>query len=58
MAFAAGLILLNAVLFIPAFHGLFMIADLTLANVGAIYLLAFIPTVLNPAVQAVKERKA
>ena len=58
MAFAAGLILLNAVLFIPAFHGLFMIADLTLANVGAIYLLAFIPTVLIQLYKLIKERKA
>ena len=58
MAFAAGLILLNAVLFIPAFHGLFMIADLTLANVGAIYLLAFIPTVLIQLYKLTKERKA
>ena len=58
MAFAAGLILLNAVLFIPAFHGLFMIADLTWANVGAIYLLAFIPTVLIQLYKLIKERKA
>ena len=58
MAFAAGLILLNAVLFIPAFHGLFMIADLSWANVGAIYLLAFIPTVLIQLYKLIKERKA
>ena len=58
MAFAAGLILLNAVLFIPAFHGLFMVADLTWANVGAIYLLAFIPTVLIQLYKLLKERKA
>ena len=45
-------------LFIPAFHGLFMIADLTLANVGAIYLLAFIPTVLIQLYKLIKERKA
>ena len=35
-----------------------MIADLTLANVGAIYLLAFIPTVLIQLYKLIKERKA
>ncbi len=57
LAFLAGLLLLNAVLFIPAFHGLFMIADLTLANIGMIYLLAFLPTVIIQAYKVIKERR-
>lgn len=57
LAFLTGLILLNAVLFIPAFHGLFMIADLSAANVGMIYLLAFLPTVIIQAYKVIKERR-
>ena len=55
LAFLTGLVLLNAVLFIPAFHGLFMIADLSAANVGMIYLLAFLPTVIIQAYKVIKE---
>ncbi len=57
LAFLTGLVLLNAVLFIPAFHGLFMIADLSAANVGMIYLLAFLPTVIIQAYKVIKERR-
>ena len=56
LAFVAGLVLLNAVLFIPAFHGLFLVADLTLIDIGWIYLLAFIPTVLIQIYKVIKER--
>ena len=56
LAFVAGLVLLNAVLFIPAFHGLFLVADLTLGDIGWIYLLAFIPTVLIQIYKVIKER--
>ena len=49
-------VLLNAVLFIPAFHGLFLVADLTLIDIGWIYLLAFIPTVLIQIYKVIKER--
>ena len=57
LAFLAGLLLLNAVLFIPAFHGLFMIADLTAGDVGMIYLLAFLPTVIIQLYKVIKERR-
>lgn len=57
LAFLSGLVLLNAVLFIPAFHGLFLIADLSAANVGMIYLLAFLPTVIIQAYKVIKERR-
>lgn len=57
LAFLAGLLLLNAVLFIPAFHGLFMIADLTAGDVGMIYLLAFLPTVIIQLYKIIKERR-
>ena len=57
LAFLAGLALLNAVLFIPAFHGLFMVADLTAGDVGLIYLLAFMPTVIIQIYKVIKERK-
>lgn len=57
LAFLTGLVLLNAVLFIPAFHGLFMIADLSAANVGMIYLLAFLPTVIIQIYKVIKERR-
>ncbi len=57
LAFIAGLVLLNAVLFIPAFHGLFMVADLTIGNIGTIYLLAFMPTVIIQLYKVVKEKR-
>ncbi len=57
LAFLTGLVLLNAVLFIPAFHGLFLIADLSAANVGMIYLLAFLPTVIIQAYKVIQERR-
>ena len=57
LAFLTGLVLLNAVLFIPAFHSLFLIADLSAANVGMIYLLAFLPTVIIQAYKVIQERR-
>ncbi|MGL5150296.1 MAG: cation-translocating P-type ATPase [Clostridium sp.] len=45
-AFIAGLVLLNSVLFIPGLQGLFEIAPLTGSQVGYIYLLAFMPTLI------------
>ena len=57
LAFLTGLVLLNAVLFIPAFHSLFLIADLSAANVGMIYLLAFLPTAIIQAYKVIKERR-
>ena len=45
MAFAAGIVLLAAVLLLPFLATLFQVAPLTLANVGMIVLLAILPTV-------------
>lgn len=39
-----GVLLLLAVLLIPALHGLFLVADLTLAQLGMILGLAVLPT--------------
>ena len=43
-AFSVGVLLLLAVLLIPALHGLFLVADLTLAQLGMILGLAVLPT--------------
>ena len=43
-AFAAGVVLLCAVLFIPGLNGLFQISPFTLAQMGQIVLLAVLPT--------------
>ena len=46
VAFIAGVILLSAVLFIPGLGNLFQVADFTIAHIGWIVLLAFLPTVV------------
>ena len=43
-AFGVGVLLLLAVLLIPALHGLFLVADLTLAQLGQILGLPVLPT--------------
>ena len=43
-AFGVGVLLLLAVLLIPALHGLFLVEDLTLAQLGMILGLAVLPT--------------
>lgn len=45
-AFVAGLVFLNAVLFIPPLQSLFQVANLSGSLVLAIYLLAFLPTLI------------
>ncbi|MBS5986051.1 cation-translocating P-type ATPase [Clostridium sp.] len=45
-AFVAGLVFLNAVLFIPPLQSLFQVAKLSGSLVLAIYLLAFLPTLI------------
>ena len=45
-AFAAGVVLLAAVLFIPGLNGLFEVAPFTLREIGLVVLLAFLPTVV------------
>ena len=46
LAFLGGLVLLSAVLFIPALHGLFLVADFRGVDLLCIVLLAFAPTLL------------
>ena len=46
MAFAAGVLFLAAVLFLPFLESLFLVAPLTVSQVGMIVLLAFAPTAL------------
>ena len=45
MAFGTGLVLLNAVLFVPFLQKLFEVAPLSTSQIGSIYLLSFIPTI-------------
>ncbi|MEG0132735.1 MAG: cation-translocating P-type ATPase [Clostridium sp.] len=46
MAFGLGLVFLNSVLFVPFLQNLFEVATLTGSQVGYIYLLSFLPTVI------------
>lgn len=54
-AFAAGMILLNLVLFVPVLKRLFLVASLTGTQLGMIYLLAFIPTVIIQIIKIKRE---
>ena len=54
-AFAAGMILLNLVLFLPVLKRLFLVASLTGTQLGMIYLLAFIPTVIIQIIKITRE---
>lgn len=54
-AFAAGMILLNLVLFVPPLQRLFSVEPLTWTQYGYIYLLAIIPTILIQIFKIVKE---
>lgn len=56
-AFVAGVLLLGCVLFVPIMHGLFMIAPLTMVQVGWIVLLAFLPTACIQMIRLGKELK-
>ena len=57
-AFGIGLILLNAVLFVPFLQRLFQVENLRLNQYGTIYLLAIIPTIIIQIVKIVKENIA
>lgn len=46
MAFGVGVLLLNLVLFVPFLQKLFEVSNLTGAQIGYIYLFAFIPTLI------------
>lgn len=54
-AFFAGLLLLGFVLLAPFMHGMFMVADLTAANLLSILLLAFLPTFIIQLARWIKE---
>ena len=45
-AFAAGVVLLAAVLFIPGLNSLFEVSPVTMRELGLVVLLAFLPTVV------------
>ena len=54
-AFAAGMVLLNLVLFVSVLKRLFLVATLTGTQLGMIYLLAFIPTVIIQIIKIIRE---
>ena len=56
MAFAAGILLLSLVLFVPALEGLFLVAPLTGAQLGYILLLAFLPTLFIQLFRVIRGR--
>ncbi|GAB6169076.1 cation-translocating P-type ATPase [Clostridium carnis] len=55
MAFGAGVLFLNSVLFIPFLQNLFEVTPLTGGQIGFIYLLAFLPTVIIQAIKIAKD---
>lgn len=55
-AFAAGVCLLALVIFIPALHSVFSVADLSMNAIGQIVGLAFIPTVIVQLVKVIREK--
>ena len=55
MAFGIGIILVNAVLFIPGLQTLFQVAPLTIDNVIKVHILAFIPTVIIQCVKVIRD---
>lgn len=55
MAFGIGVILLNAVLFVPFLKSLFEVSDLTGSQIGYIYLLAFIPTLIIQVLKVIRD---
>lgn len=54
-AFAAGLVLLNLVLFVPILQTLFETVSLSLNQLGLVYLMAFLPTVIIQTVKIVRD---
>ena len=57
MAFFGGVLLLAAVLFIPGLNTLFLVAPLTLGQIGQICLLAFLPTLIIQITKMVTGRQ-
>ncbi len=56
LAFVGGVALLSAVMFVPFLQSLFTVTPLSASNVGLIYLLAFIPTLIIQTYKFVRER--
>ena len=56
LAFAAGVVLLAAVLLLPFLETLFQVAPLTLTNVGMIVLLAILPTICIQLFKGIRDR--
>jgi Ca2+-transporting ATPase len=54
-AFTIGLLLLNAVLFVPVLQNLFEVEALSLVQCGYIYLFAFLPTLIIQIVKVISE---
>jgi len=54
-AFATGILFLNLVLFVPILKRLFIVSTLTLGQIGTIYLLALIPTILIQISKIIRE---
>lgn len=54
-AFAAGILFLNLVLFVPILKRLFLVSTLTSGQIGMIYLLALIPTILIQISKIIRE---
>ena len=57
MAFFGGVLLLAAVLFIPGLNTLFLVAPLTMTQIGLIILLAFLPTLIIQIVKMITDRQ-
>ena len=56
-AFLAGVVLLSLVMFVPFLERLFSVAPLTGSQIGLVYLLAVIPTVVIQLTKIVKEQR-
>ena len=54
-AFAAGVVLLAAVLLIPGLNSLFQVTPFTLPQIGAVVLLAFAPTLVIQVFKAIRD---
>lgn len=57
-AFAAGVLLLGLVLFVPFLQRLFSVTALTGQQIGRICLLAFIPTIIIQIFKVIRDRKS
>ena len=55
MAFGIGIILVNAVLFVPGLQGLFQVESLPIKNIIIVHVLAFIPTVIIQCVKVIRD---